>query len=121
MVLFRRAKALVELQRYQDATRDLLTLRDTVPEEANVAYTLGRVYLLLGDRIEATRTLAIAQDLEHKLGPAIKGLLEAVSAGEDGPVRGETAGGVGGARAAPEGSVSVSMAEASTMDVEDVP
>ncbi|KZT52482.1 TPR-like protein [Calocera cornea HHB12733] len=122
MVLFRRAKVLVELQRYQDAVRDLLTLRDTVPEEANVAYTLGRVYLLLGDRIEATRTLAIAQDLEHKLGPAIKMLLES-GQGEDGPGREETrltnAGGGGAGRGGPE--LSVSMAEASTMDVEDVP
>ncbi|EJU05497.1 TPR-like protein [Dacryopinax primogenitus] len=151
MVLFRRAKVQVELQRYQanppflplshaqrltpvaqDALRDLVTLRDTVPEEANVAYTLGRVYLLLGDRIEATRTLAIAQDLEHKLGPAIKMLLEAGQ--EEGPGRGgEGLGGAsagggsagtatagnGGERGGPDASVS--MAEASTMDVEDVP
>jgi len=85
LVLYRRAKILVCMRKYQLAVEDLVHLRNTTPEESNVVFQLAKVYRLLGDEVNAAQTLAVARDISPKSMNKIKKLLETVKdeAGED--------------------------------------
>ena len=55
---------------------DLKTLRDLVPEEANVVFQLARVYRLMGQTPEAQQTLLVARDIAPKDMNKLKRLME---------------------------------------------
>lgn len=60
----------------QAAIEDLKTLRDLVPEEANVIFQLARAYKLKGQTPEAQQTLLVARDIAPKDMNKLKRLME---------------------------------------------
>jgi anaphase-promoting complex subunit 3 len=64
------------LTRLQEAVEDLKTLRDLVPEEANVVFQLARVYRLKGQTPEAQQMLLVARDIAPKDMNKLKRLME---------------------------------------------
>lgn len=60
----------------QAAIDDLKTLRDLVPEEANVVFQLARAYRLKGQTPEAQQTLLVARDIAPKDMNKLKRLME---------------------------------------------
>ncbi|KAJ7632461.1 hypothetical protein FB45DRAFT_912493 [Roridomyces roridus] len=78
LVRYRRAKIHISMRKYQDAVRDLETLRSSSPEEANVVFQLAKVYRLLGDDVKSAQLLAIARDISPKSVSKIKKLLDTV-------------------------------------------
>ena len=60
----------------QDAEEDLVYLRDSFPEEANVVFQLARLYRLMGNETKSAQMLAIARDVSPKSLNKIKRLLE---------------------------------------------
>ncbi|ODO09833.1 hypothetical protein I350_02052 [Cryptococcus amylolentus CBS 6273] len=71
MVQFKRIRALVSLQRYDEAILALEPLTHTAPDEANVFFLLGKCYLKRDRRAEATKALTMARELAPKLEGAI--------------------------------------------------
>ncbi|KAF8590524.1 TPR-like protein [Ramaria rubella] len=76
LVRYRRAKLLIGMKRYTAAIEDLKTLRDLVPEEANVVFQLARAYRLKGQTPEAQQTLLVARDIAPKDMNKLKRLME---------------------------------------------
>ncbi|KZV92867.1 TPR-like protein [Exidia glandulosa HHB12029] len=66
LVLYRRAKILIGLRRYDEALKDLVRLRDLAPEESNVVFQLAKLYRLMGDEVRAAQHLAMARDISPK-------------------------------------------------------
>ena len=60
---------------------DLLSLRDLAPEEANVAFVLGKLYREMGRGVEATRCFTEARHLDPKLSAVIAHLMEDMASG----------------------------------------
>ncbi|KAJ7489869.1 hypothetical protein B0H11DRAFT_2010754 [Mycena galericulata] len=85
LVRYRRAKIYISMKKYDDAVRDLETLRSSSPEESNVVFQLAKVYRLLGDDVKSAQLLAIARDISPKSVSKIKKLLDTVKdeAGDD--------------------------------------
>jgi len=85
LVRYRRAKIHISMKKYDDAARDLETLRSSSPEESNVVFQLAKVYRLLGDDVKSAQLLAIARDISPKSVSKIKKLLDTVKdeTGED--------------------------------------
>lgn len=71
---FERAKILVALNRLPEARRQLESLRDLLPKEAEVYYELSRVCKRMGDVKMALRAMSIALDIEPKERKYKKGL-----------------------------------------------
>lgn len=63
---FERAKILVALKRLPEARRQLESLRDLLPKEAEVYFELSRVAKKMGDIKTALRSITIALDIEPK-------------------------------------------------------
>ncbi|WWD17246.1 hypothetical protein CI109_101684 [Kwoniella shandongensis] len=77
MVHFKRIRALVALQRFDEAIAALESLSREAPDEANIFFLLGKCYLRKGRRGEATIAFTSARELQPKLESAIKATLEA--------------------------------------------
>ncbi|WWC62030.1 uncharacterized protein I303_104617 [Kwoniella dejecticola CBS 10117] len=77
MVQFKRIRALVALQRFDDAIALLEPLSEQAPDEANIFFLLGKCYLRKDRRSEATIAFTTARELQPKLEGAIKLTLEA--------------------------------------------
>lgn len=69
MSRFKKARALMNLHHPKEALRELQILKDIAPDEANVHFTLGRVYKKVGDRASALRHFTIALNLDPKVTP----------------------------------------------------
>lgn len=83
---------------FQNALTDLTELRDLAPDEANVPFVLGKLFRVMGRKVDATRAFTVARDLDPKLGAIIGHLLEEMAEEGEGAVDGP-AGGGGGAEA----------------------
>lgn len=77
MVQFKRIRALVALQRYDEAISALVPLTHSAPDEANVFFLLGKCLLKKERRQEATVAFTNARELEPKLEGVIKAVLAA--------------------------------------------
>ncbi|OXC67525.1 hypothetical protein AYX13_04034 [Cryptococcus neoformans] len=77
MVQFKRIRALVALQRYDEAISALVPLTHSAPDEANVFFLLGKCLLKKERRQEATMAFTNARELEPKLEGAINAVLAA--------------------------------------------
>ncbi|WWC70049.1 uncharacterized protein I206_103993 [Kwoniella pini CBS 10737] len=77
MVQFKRIRALVALQRFDEAITLLEPLSEQAPDEANIFFLLGKCYLRKDRRSEATIAFTTARELQPKLENAIKVTLEA--------------------------------------------
>ncbi|WVR07101.1 hypothetical protein IAU60_004140 [Kwoniella sp. DSM 27419] len=77
MVQFKRIRALVALQRFDEAIALLEPLSREAPDEANIVFLLGKCYLRKDRRGDATIAFTTARDLQPKLEGAIKATLEA--------------------------------------------
>ncbi|WVW83972.1 hypothetical protein I302_105995 [Kwoniella bestiolae CBS 10118] len=77
MVQFKRIRALVALQRFDEAITLLEPLSNQAPDEANIFFLLGKCYLRKDRRSEATIAFTTARELQPKLENAIKATLEA--------------------------------------------
>ncbi|WWC89266.1 uncharacterized protein L201_004187 [Kwoniella dendrophila CBS 6074] len=77
MVQFKRIRALVALQRFDEAITLLEPLSNQAPDEANVFFLLGKCYLRKDQRSKATIAFTTARELQPKLENAIKATLEA--------------------------------------------
>lgn len=75
-VRFKRVRMLMELRHFDSALRDLMLVRDMAPDEFNVHYLLGKLYGAMGDKINMTRNLTIAQDLEPRAAGRIREIIE---------------------------------------------
>jgi tetratricopeptide (TPR) repeat protein len=78
-VRFKRVRMLMDLKNYDSALRDLMLVRDMAPDEFNVHYLLGKLYGAMGDRVNMTRNLTIAQDLEPRAAGRIREIIEAAA------------------------------------------
>jgi anaphase-promoting complex subunit 3 len=91
LVMFRRARMLVELEHHdvsiaflcdrpccvfmdslQEALQILLRLQDIIPEEANIPFMLAQVYRKLGQTTQSAQYMSIALDVEPKIAGAIR-------------------------------------------------
>ena len=70
----------------QRAVEDLVSLRNSTPEESNVVFQLAKVYRLLGDEVNSAKTLALARDISPKSMNKIKKLLDTVKDEGDEPM-----------------------------------
>lgn len=86
LVRYRRAKILVSMRKYERAVEDLVSLRNSTPEESNVVFQLAKVYRLLGDEVNSAKTLALARDISPKSMNKIKKLLDTVKDEGDEPM-----------------------------------
>ncbi|WRT66427.1 uncharacterized protein IL334_003383 [Kwoniella shivajii] len=77
MVQFKRIRALVALQRFDEAISLLEPLSTQAPDEANIFFLLGKCYLRKDKRSEATIAFTTARELQPKLEKAIKATFEA--------------------------------------------
>lgn len=77
MVQFKCIRALVALQRYDEAISALVPLTHSAPDEANVFFLLGKCLLKKERRQEATMAFTNARELEPKLEGAINAVLAA--------------------------------------------
>ncbi|KAF2279588.1 TPR-like protein [Westerdykella ornata] len=96
---FRKAQAHLKLHRPEDALLDLIHLRDTASDDANVHFLLGRTYKMLGERSHAVRHFTVAINLDPKAQQYIGEVMEAWDEDEEdleGEGDGEGDGGVGG-------------------------
>lgn len=59
-------------------------MRDLAPDEANVAFVLGKLHRIIGRKTDATRCFTVARDLDPKLGAIIGHLLEEMAEDEGG-------------------------------------
>ncbi|RSH87314.1 anaphase-promoting complex subunit cdc27 [Saitozyma podzolica] len=84
MVLFKRIRMLVALQRIDDAIAALEPLARTAPDEAQVHFLLGKCYLRNHRRGEATVCFTAARELQPKLEGAIRATIEANGEEEEG-------------------------------------
>lgn len=75
-VRFKRVRMLMELRHFDSALRDLMLVRDMAPDEFNVHYLLGKLYGAMGDKVNMTRNLTIAQDLEPRAAGRIREIIE---------------------------------------------
>ncbi|WVN88371.1 uncharacterized protein L203_103577 [Cryptococcus depauperatus CBS 7841] len=75
MVQFKRIRALVALQRYDEAILSLEPLARQAPDEANIFFLLGKCYLKKDKRREATVAFTNARELAPKLESAINAVL----------------------------------------------
>lgn len=75
-VRFKRVRMLMELKHFDSALRDLMLVRDMAPDEFNVHYLLGKLYGAMGDKVNMTRNLTIAQDLEPRAAGRIREIIE---------------------------------------------
>ena len=73
---FQRAKIFMSMERYDDALKDLLSVRNHVPRESSVQFMLGNVYKKLGQIQEAMRCYMTALDLEPKDNNMIKSAID---------------------------------------------
>ena len=69
----------------QEAVAALEPLSREAPDEANIYYLLGKCYLRLGRRGDATIAFTSAHELQPKLEEAIKSAIELDGEDEDEP------------------------------------
>lgn len=81
---FRKAQVLLKLGAPEESLIELLHLKDTAPDDANVHYSLGKCYKVLRDRASAIRHLTIAMNLDPKSHAVIKEVLESIDVEEGG-------------------------------------
>lgn len=74
---------LMELRHFDSALRDLMLVRDMAPDEFNVHYLLGKLYGAMGDKVNMTRNLTIAQDLEPRAAGRIREIIETAAQTSD--------------------------------------
>lgn len=74
---------LIETFLNQRAEFDLLNLKNTAPNEFNVNFLLGKLYIQLNRRAEATKYFAFAQELAPSNGAAIREQLESKGQQDD--------------------------------------
>lgn len=67
----------------QLAETDLLHLKDKAPNEFNVNFLLGKLYLLLKRRTEAVKYFAFAQELDPRSAALLREQLENDLAGKE--------------------------------------
>ena len=84
MARFRRAQTLLKLGDTAASLKDLLLLKDRVPDDANIHFLLGRCYKRIGERANAVRCLTIAMNLDPKSHGVVKEVLEGLEGGEEG-------------------------------------
>ncbi|SCV67008.1 BQ2448_5654 [Microbotryum intermedium] len=75
-VRFKRVRILLHLKRYDEAERDLLTLKNRAPNEFNVHFLLGKLYKVLGRKSEMLKHFGMAQDLEPRTASLIREQVE---------------------------------------------
>ncbi|RPB22237.1 TPR-like protein [Terfezia boudieri ATCC MYA-4762] len=73
---FKKARTLMALGNNLAALQELQILKDLAPDEANVHYTLGRLYKTLKDRTNAIKHFTTALHLDPKANQLIKGAME---------------------------------------------
>ncbi|KAF8466698.1 hypothetical protein BDZ91DRAFT_772089 [Kalaharituber pfeilii] len=79
---FKKARTLMALGNYQAALEELQILKDLAPDEANVHYTLGRLYKVMKDRTNAIKHFTTALHLDPKANHLIKEALETLEEGD---------------------------------------
>lgn len=67
MPRFKKARILLNLQRYEEALDEFNILKDMVPDESNVHFMLGRVHKQLKNKSEAVKHFTIALNLDPKV------------------------------------------------------
>lgn len=75
-VRFKRARMWMLLGRLERAEQELLHLVKRVPNEFNVNFLLGKLFLLRGRRSEAVKFFSHAQNIEARCGQAVRELVE---------------------------------------------
>ena len=93
-VRFKRVRILISLKQYQVrpplslsrrvtnsstpqlAESDLLTLKNTAPNEFNVHYLLGKLYKILGRGSDMLKSLVLAQDIDPRAAKMIRDLID---------------------------------------------
>ena len=73
---FQRAKIFLSMERYEDALKDLILVRNHVPRESSVQFMMGNVHKKLGQVEEAMRCYMSALDLEPKDNNVIKSAID---------------------------------------------
>lgn len=61
---------------WQLAESDLLTLKNTAPNEFNVHYLLGKLYKILGRGSDMLKSLVLAQDIDPRAAKMVRDLIE---------------------------------------------
>lgn len=103
-VRFKRVRMLISLSRFtvrhrpslvpltisQEALPPLLQLSNTAPNEFNVLFLLGKLHLRLGEKSEAVRWFARAQEVDPRSAGVLRAELEGLRLdGEEGDTVGE--------------------------------
>ncbi|CAN6618958.1 anaphase-promoting complex subunit Cdc27p [Trichomonascus vanleenenianus] len=73
---YKKARALIQLRRYDEALEELKVLRTLAPEEASVHFMLGQLYKIMHNRDLAIKHFTIALTLDPKGSHLIKDALE---------------------------------------------
>ncbi|PHH82361.1 hypothetical protein CDD82_6263 [Ophiocordyceps australis] len=73
---YKKARALLSLEKTEEARRELLILKDLAPEEATVHFLLGTLYRRTNEKQLSVRHYTIALSLDPKAAPKIKDAIE---------------------------------------------
>lgn len=79
---FRKAEIHLKLGAPGEALKDLLHLKDSAPDDANVHFLLGKCYKRLGQRGSAIRHFTVALNLDPKAQQWIKEAMETLDEDE---------------------------------------
>ncbi|CRK20206.1 hypothetical protein BN1723_012074 [Verticillium longisporum] len=75
---YQKARALLAVGQLEAAQKELLILKDLAPDEANVHFLLGKMYIRTGEKQSAVRHFTVALALDPKASPQVKEAIESI-------------------------------------------